>query len=110
MPADRLWKAFIIPQNFLNVPCTRSSPLLCLPIEILIEIFDHVGPLDQLSLAFVCKHLLQVSALVSLKTSAFIGETFNGDGTTEEGLADMHRLFTIPTYEEKPLEEVNQIK
>ncbi|KAA6408470.1 MAG: hypothetical protein FRX48_07552 [Lasallia pustulata] len=30
MPADRLWKAFIIPQNFLNVPCTRSSPLFVL--------------------------------------------------------------------------------
>ena len=61
-------------------------PSLCLPTEILIEIFDHVGPLDQLSLAFVCKHLLQVSALVSLKTSAFIGESVSRHSSTMEKL------------------------
>jgi hypothetical protein len=45
----------------------RSSPLL-LPTEILIQIFYHADPLDQLSLALTSKNLLQISPYVSLKT------------------------------------------
>lgn len=73
MTTDRRWKPFSIPQPLLNAIPINSSPLTRLPSEILVEIFNHVGLIDQLVLAFTCKHLLQVSTLVSLKMSNFVG-------------------------------------
>ncbi|OCK78444.1 hypothetical protein K432DRAFT_301951 [Lepidopterella palustris CBS 459.81] len=73
MPKNHLWKAFIIPQNLLNSPTILSSPFLVIPTELLIQIFRHADPLDQLCLALSCKVLLQTSALVSLKTLSLAG-------------------------------------
>ncbi|KFY13336.1 hypothetical protein V491_06429 [Pseudogymnoascus sp. VKM F-3775] len=47
-----------------------GSPLLWLPMEILMVIFGKANDMDQLALALSCKHLLQVSTLVPLKPSA----------------------------------------
>lgn len=52
---------------------SRGAPLLQLPMEILIAIFEEVDDVDQLALAVSCKHLLQLSTLVSLKTSIWAG-------------------------------------
>jgi hypothetical protein len=56
------------------VPWTNSSPLLCLPTEILISIFVYADIIDRFALALTCKKLLQISSLVTLKTSVFIGQ------------------------------------
>lgn len=74
MPKGRLWKPFVVPDHFLNSAGTASSPILCLPTEILVEIFNHAGPVDQLAFTLVCKHLLQVSTFVALKISSRVGE------------------------------------
>ena len=86
MPTDRLWKPFIIPRQVINSASIRSSPILRLPTEILVEIFDHTGPVDQLALALVCKHLLQVSASISLKTSSLVGRRVSRHRSTMEDL------------------------
>lgn len=40
----------------------HPSPLLRLPVELPLHVFDHAGPLDQLALALAHIHLLAVSA------------------------------------------------
>ncbi|OCK89140.1 uncharacterized protein K441DRAFT_668167 [Cenococcum geophilum 1.58] len=67
MSEDYGWTPFIIPKHLLTSPITLSSPLLCLPNELLFEIFHHTDLLGRLCLAFTCKHLLQVSASASLR-------------------------------------------
>lgn len=57
-----------------------------LPTEVLVEIFDHTGPVDQLAFALVCKHLLQVSTFVYLKTSFLVGRRVSRHRSTMEGL------------------------
>lgn len=63
--------------------CNQSSSLLRLPAELLIEIFEHVGLLDQIALAIACKRLLQVSTLVPLKISSMAGQ-YCDSGTMEK--------------------------
>ncbi|OBT88617.1 hypothetical protein VE02_03991 [Pseudogymnoascus sp. 03VT05] len=65
------WDKFIIPSEVLaTLPnaCT-GAPLLQLPTEILIIIFDKANLIDQLCLALACKRLLQVSTMVSMDAS-----------------------------------------
>ncbi|KAF1956820.1 hypothetical protein CC80DRAFT_593512 [Byssothecium circinans] len=59
------WKPFIIPPKVIDTPALLSS--LRLPSELLLMIFDHANRLDKICLALSCRHLLQVSALASLK-------------------------------------------
>ena len=46
---------------------TQSCPFFSLPVEILLEIFDHADALDQIMLALSCKTLLRVSTRVRMK-------------------------------------------
>ncbi|OBT47408.1 hypothetical protein VE00_03233 [Pseudogymnoascus sp. WSF 3629] len=68
------WEKFTIPSEVLaTLPNTcTSAPLLQLPTEILITIFDEVEIINQLALALTCKRLLQVSTLVSLDVSDLV--------------------------------------
>jgi hypothetical protein len=43
-------------------PATQRSALLTLPNEVLLKIFEHAGPLEQLFLSLTCKRLLQVAS------------------------------------------------
>lgn len=93
-PVARPWKKFTVPSEVslkkLPLPlrvilttsyqlldtlqnASRAPPLLQLPTEILIAIFEEVSYLDQLALAVSSKHLLHVSTLVTLKTNKFAG-------------------------------------
>ncbi|OBT74993.1 hypothetical protein VF21_06296 [Pseudogymnoascus sp. 05NY08] len=65
------WDKFIIPSEVLATlsDACSAAPLLQLPTEILIIIFDKVNLIDQLCLALACKHLLQVSTVVSMDAS-----------------------------------------
>ncbi|KFY77963.1 hypothetical protein V499_02776 [Pseudogymnoascus sp. VKM F-103] len=74
-PFARPWKQFTVPSGLLGTlqNASRGAPLLQLPMEILIAIFEEVDDVDQLALAVSCKHLLQLSTLVSLKTSIWAG-------------------------------------
>ncbi|KFZ16221.1 hypothetical protein V501_02336 [Pseudogymnoascus sp. VKM F-4519 (FW-2642)] len=74
-PFARPWKQFTVPSELLDTfqNAHPAPPLLQLPIEILIAIFEEVDDVDQLALAVSCKQLLQVSTLVSLKSSMWAG-------------------------------------
>ncbi|OBT74992.1 hypothetical protein VF21_06297 [Pseudogymnoascus sp. 05NY08] len=60
-PVARPWKKFTVPSEVLDTlqDASRGAPLLRLPMEILIAIFEEVDDIDQLALAVSCKHLLQ---------------------------------------------------
>lgn len=97
-PSERPWRQFTVPREvrfkvplcsmdvILTAPCQVLStlqntcpptPLLQLPTEILIAIFDRADDIDQLALALSCKHLIHASTLVSLKSSVCAGHMVN---------------------------------
>ncbi|KFX91611.1 hypothetical protein O988_07672 [Pseudogymnoascus sp. VKM F-3808] len=78
-PSERQWKQFTVPREVLSTlqNTCPSTPLLQLPTEILIAIFDRADDIDQLALALSCKHLIHASTLVSLKNSVFAGHMVN---------------------------------
>jgi hypothetical protein len=57
----------------MKTPPSRPGPLLQLPVELLLEIFSHAGPEDQLCLALSCRWLLHISTARPLLISSAAG-------------------------------------
>lgn len=53
--------------QILSKPPVLSAPLLLFPAELLLMVFDHAAPEDQLCLALTCRHLIQFSRALSLR-------------------------------------------
>src|SRR2546423_4256398 len=84
--------------QFVDSAWTRSSLLSLLPTELLVQIFNHAGLLDQLALALTCKYLLQVSTFVCLKISSLTGKSVSCRRSTMEELLRIVR----PLYAGRP--------
>lgn len=61
-----------------------TGNLLCLPTEILVQIFRSIDSLDRLCLALTCRHLLQVSSLVKTRVPSVHKHRFLPPSTCDE--------------------------
>jgi F-box domain. len=62
--------------QLLKVEPLSTGTLLCLPVEVLVEIFNWCDYLDRMCFAMVCRRLLQVSSLVRIRIPSVIKHQF----------------------------------